>query len=412
MSYATFGSNELGQDDRSQQEEQEGSWCHLFQTVIFIGSAYMLMFVCTNFTIFAADRLRSDIPGMTKVALGTCQSLFWIGWMVASGLIMPNVDAWGRKRPTFFFLFLSLFVAVFITFATTVWSFGTGLFLLGLLFPPSALTAAIWMQESVPASQRSTIIVLANVGYAAGSALMAVTCMYTKHWSWRDEARLWFAPLLVLMVVGPFVTREPAKAASDQAEDNQNTVSFTAQIHALFFSPLRQNTLATLVCWTACAFTFYGLNYSAGNISDDLYSNMALLGLVDIVGYFVPLPIMQSLGKLDAQTLGFCGASAALIIGCFAQRGSMAAIGFALVGRLFINLAFTTIYVLVVDCFPEERRASAMGMANLFGRLGSTAAPYTSLLPFHVTSLILSAFTCTAAMATRCLTVDVSKSVK
>merc|ERR1719183_631759 len=110
---------------------------------------------------------------------------------------------------------------------------------------------------------------------------------------------------------------------------------------------------------------------------------------------------MESLGKLEAQTLGFGGACIALLCSCFAPVKSRAAICCALIGRFFVNLAFTTIYALIIDCFPEERRASAIGMANLFGRLGSAAAPYTGLLPFHVTSIILSAFTAAAGLATR-----------
>jgi len=405
MSYTTCGSDELGQPDRLQPEEESLGWCRLAKIVTFVGGVYVSSFVCTNFTIFSAGRILSDIPGMTKESLGTCQSMFWIGQMAAAGLIMPHLDAWGRKQPTFFLLLLSLGAAILVTYATTVWLFGAGLFFLGVFYSPSSLTAAIWSQENVPPSRRSTVLVIANVGYSAGSTLMAVACMYTKDWSWRDETRLWFSPLLVIMIVGPFVTGEPSRAKTD---DQQDEVSFTAQTRALFFSHLWRNTVGTLLCWTACSLSFYGLNYSAGNISDDLYTNMALFGLVDIVSYFLPLPIMESLGNVKSQILGFGGASIALLCDCFANKKSMGAFIWALIGRFFVNLAFTTVYALIVDCFPEERRAAAMGFANLFGSLGSTVAPYTILLPFQATSIILSAVTGAAAMATTLLEVGMS----
>jgi len=405
MSYGACGSEELGKPDRLQPGEESFGWCHLVKIVTCVGGVFIQSFVCTNFTIFSAERIQSDIPGMTQVRLGTCQSMFWIGWMAAAGLIMPHLDAWGRKQPTFFLLLLSLGAAILVTCATTVWLFGAALFFLGVFYPPSCLTAAIWMQESVPPSQRSTIIAIANVAWSAGSALMAFACMYTKEWSWRAEARLWFSPLLVVMVVGPFVTGEPPRA---KPADQQDEVSFTAQIRALLFSPLLRNTVGTLLCWFACALSFSGLNYSAGNISDDLYTNMALFGLVDTVGYFLALPIMESLGKVQSQILGFGGASIALLCVCFAIQKPTGAFTWALIGRSFVNLAFTTAYALIVDCFPEERRAAAMGFANLFGRLGSTVAPYTSLLPFQATSIILSAVTGAAAMATMLLEVNLS----
>merc|ERR1719183_2060976 len=93
-----------------QPKENPGTrdWGHIAMVVTFVGGTYVLFFVCTNFTIFAADRIESDIPGMTKVALGTCQSLFWIGWMTAAGLIMPNVDGYGRKKPTFALLLVGV----------------------------------------------------------------------------------------------------------------------------------------------------------------------------------------------------------------------------------------------------------------------------------------------------------------
>jgi MFS family permease len=404
MSYDTFANHEDRQPNALLLEERAG-WCHMAKIVTFIGGVYIFCFVATNFTIFSSERIRSDIPGMTKVALGTCQSLFWIGWMAASGLIMPHLDAFGRKKPTFVLLGLAMGVVALLTSATTVVSFGAGMFFLVLLYPTAMLNSAIWMQESVPSSQRSTILVAVNVGYAAGSVFMAISCMYTREWSWRNEARLWFSPLLVLLVIGPFMTVDPPK---DGTTVDQDDTKFVAQLRSLFFSSLWRNTVATLVCWIACAASFYGLSYSAGNISDDLYTNMALFGLVDVVSYFLPLPIMNAIGKIEAQTMGFVGTCVALLCCVLAPRKSMAAVGFAMVGRFFINISFTTIYVLIVDCFPEERRASAIGMANLFGRLGSTAAPYAGLLPFQVTSVILSAATAAAGVATRCLEVSVA----
>merc|ERR1719183_2122741 len=163
---------------------------------------------------------------------------------------MPHFDSWGRKRPAFVFLFWTVVVALLTTFADSVRSFSVGLFFLGFCCPPTMMNANIWMQELVPRRLRPTLLIIAGVVGGVGFALMAIACMYTERWSWRNEARLWFSPFLALLLVGPYVTEEPPKDPVEAAR-NTDKVSFFEQFRALFFSPLCSNMLTTAVCWVA-----------------------------------------------------------------------------------------------------------------------------------------------------------------
>jgi hypothetical protein len=128
--------------------------------------------------------------------------------------------------------------------------------------------------------------------------------------------------------------------------------------------------------------------------------NMALLGLMDMIGYAGVAPILSRIDARRVQTCAFACAATALLVCSLLPHGSQASIVCALAGRLFIDVAFTTIYLLAVECFPTQCCSAVLGIANFVSRLCSLGAPFLALIPFVLSCQILGALGVIAAVAT------------
>jgi sugar phosphate permease len=72
----------------------------------------------------------------------------------------------------------------------------------------------------------------------------------------------------------------------------------------------------------------------------------------------------------------------------------------AVLGKLFMAAAFNGVYVYVVEIFPVEVRAGAMGVCNVAARVGGMFAPVIAELNVSVASTIFGLLALGAALAT------------
>jgi len=190
-----------------------------------------------------------------------------------------------------------------------------------------------------------------------------------------------------------------------QKEASDDTEGFLDVLKNLFHSDLRGTTLATTICWIAASVSFYGVTYAAGNLSPNLYMNLVLLATVDLIGYLMPGVLLKCLKPQLLQILGFFGAAVCFLGGGFFMAGSMQSLLFALAGRLFLDIAWTTCFILIPSCFPTRCCAAAMGVANTFSRLCSFLAPFGAVIPLQNWCQLLSALCFTACLSSQFLRV-------
>mmetsp|Transcript_13560 Transcript_13560/g.29701 ORF Transcript_13560/g.29701 Transcript_13560/m.29701 type:complete len:289 (+) Transcript_13560:254-1120(+) len=252
-----------------------------------------------------------------------------------------------------------------------------------------------------------------NVFYSVVSSCMALGCGYvTRNLDWKWEILLWrcMGPVLFLIFGAPWLgeslahlvsTKQSGEAktaldwiaAKNQSsartitlavKEEEDSGGMMATFKALAFeTTLIIRALALSFCFIACGMGYFGLNYSAGNMSDNLYLNSSLLNLVDIFGYFSALPA-DLIGRKRFQAGAFAAAAVCLII-CGFVSGTPA-VCLALVGRVGLDICFNTAYVATVDCFPVAARSAALSMAQFSARLGGVFAPFCGTLPQEVSS--------------------------
>jgi len=151
----------------------------------------------------------------------------------------------------------------------------------------------------------------------------------------------------------------------------------------LFKRPLmRIMSFNTMFMWFTVAMVYYGLTLNGGKLSGDFYINNTLNSVVEIIGdtsilftFLIGRKKLFAIGLLGAGTL--CIAS--MLTNLFAN-GDQALITASTVlvisGKAFGSLCFALVYVVTVEIFPTEARATAISMGSMAARVGSMLSPF------------------------------------
>ena len=129
-------------------------------------------------------------------------------------------------------------------------------------------------------------------------------------------------------------------------------------------SELMTAALKLALCFLACGLGSYGLSYSAGQLSPNLYTNSVLLNGADILGYLLLLGA-DSLGRKTFQTASYLLASLALLLCGLLQPGSGQIVACAMAGRICLNVSFGLIYVSLAEIFPESSQKMVLPLCRL-----------------------------------------------
>ncbi|CAE7441031.1 unnamed protein product [Symbiodinium sp. CCMP2592] len=225
----------------------------------------------------------SETLGANVDFVSECQSLFWLGYVASTMMLLPAFDTYGRKKPFFLAGWIGLFAAGVSFLTTEAWVYALCQFMIGFSLMPVGNMSYVWASELVPASSHNNVCSIFNICYSAVCVGMAAASYGMKDTgiSWQVQQALWYLPVALGLLAGPFLvpeSLEPTVASQKLARSGEG-------LESVFRQPVLSQTLATMVCWFAVATGYYGLSYASGNLAPDLYLQMGLLSLVDICCY-------------------------------------------------------------------------------------------------------------------------------
>lgn len=167
----------------------------------------------------------------------------------------------------------------------------------------------------------------------------------------------------------------------------------------LLSMPVLPRILIVGACWLSVSLLYYGLSFAIGHCDEkdgcNPYQNGALLALVDVPGNVLAchLADLPHFGRRSTMAMAFLLGGLCLLLSPLASGYTPAAwhltLGLGLVGKTCAAAAFLLAYLFPTELFPTAIRASALGVCNIFSRLGSIAAPLAADLPPVVTNLVL-----------------------
>mmetsp|Transcript_64042 Transcript_64042/g.164798 ORF Transcript_64042/g.164798 Transcript_64042/m.164798 type:complete len:541 (+) Transcript_64042:59-1681(+) len=413
-----------------------------YQLGVLVGVGMLLYSVFGAFhllPVFLDVKLAADptLPGLTKESLPIASTAMFAGWLLGSAGIGQATDRLGKKqvmRLGALGLLVSVFAQVALPSLTggSIAALATVRLFQGVFFSIGPV-ASTFAQECVPKAYRNRVMVGLNTAYSLIAASMSYLCgTVTLNADWRMEALIWCGmPMLAALAVGlPFVheslsdlmVKGKAKEASEVLHSIARTNGCDELAEGLvlrqsegtkeaqedekedagasvFKGPLLMRLVALAICFVTCGSAFFGLTYSAGNLSPNMYLNSVVLNLADILGYAIALSA-DKYGLRLVQGGSFAAAGVCLLGCALLPPGSFDVLACAVLGRLFLDVCFTTIYVAVVANFPGRARTGAMVVCQLAARLGGVWAPYCGTLPVAVSCSIFGALCLLSAALT------------
>lgn len=150
---------------------------------------------------------------------------------------------------------------------------------------------------------------------------------------------------------------------------------------ALWSPAMRRTTIMLWILWIAITFSYYGfftwipsLLVQQGMTTTKSFGYSIIIYLAQIPGYYSAAFVSEKLDRKWTIVLYMVlgGVSAHLMSGA-GSNASITVTGFLL--SFFMNGTYAAIYAYTPELYPTAFRATGMGVASAFGRIGGLSAP-------------------------------------
>lgn len=178
---------------------------------------------------------------------------------------------------------------------------------------------------------------------------------------------------------------------------SQNTIELiTTDHHGTHNAPIEKTERITQVlkkrvfvirlcicafAWIAAAFVSYGISLTSVSLAGDKYVNFVVVAIAGIPAMVLCYFMMESLGRRWTMFSSLLIGGASIICSkLMPLHLSALSITLFFIGKLFITVAFTSLYIYTSELWPTNMRHSIMGFCSTMGRIGAMFAPFAPLL--------------------------------
>ncbi|HIK46571.1 MAG TPA: MFS transporter [Leptolyngbyaceae cyanobacterium M65_K2018_010] len=383
--------------------------------------------------------LKQDF-GLDAAAIGAVATAAVVGSLVGSLTLGPITDRVGRKP----MLMVDVILFVVATAGTALaWNAASLIafrFLVGVAIGADYPISVAYITENVPARYRGRLVIGAFTFQAVGALLGALTGVVVLHlfgvwypdpeplavqyaWRWMLGVGVAWAVLvaalrLSIRLESPryYINRGEYEAASVAARQLLGeAIVITADLEpppdlepatlaTLFTPPHRRSTLLAAVPWFLQDIATYGIGIFTPVIiamlalsteTDFMVRQInsargaALVDVFLIVGFLGAVALVERLGRIRLQVMGFVGMAVGLLLLAASGLVSGAETGLVLAGFLVFNLMMNagpnaTTFLLSGEVFPTSMRATGAGFAAAFAKAGAVLG--TFVLPMLATA--------------------------
>lgn len=144
----------------------------------------------------------------------------------------------------------------------------------------------------------------------------------------------------------------------------------------LFRTPnLRKNIAAMSFNWLTCSYCFYGVSQYVGQLSGNVFINVAASASVTLLGTLVSIPLMKLIGRKTILIIFNFICALCLFALAFMPEGAGSVV-LASVGVVASFINFVVVYLYCTELFPTVVRNAAIGFSSMMARVGSMLAPF------------------------------------
>lgn len=357
------------------------------------------------------------------------QSLFMFGVLIGNLVFGSLADTYGRKKICNKALFLFTFTSFLTTFANNYVALGIIRFFVGIFLGGVGLISFVQCQELLGSSVWTISGCVLPAFFAIGISILAGIGSSVS--DWRNVCLITSLPGFLLCLAYIPVPESPrwlySRGKVTEAEDVMKFLAAKNGIQCRtltlkpkpnmddkkkggksygmlsLFSPrpLMIRTLVMGFVWFTCSFVYYGLTMNAGSLSSDRFTSLALIGIVELPALFLcGFVITQPWAGRKRSLIGSLLVAGVSCAGVMFTDTTEAVSGpkddspddtpdtgawsaklvLALIGKLAIAFAFTTIYIYASELFPTVVRNVGMGSSSVCARIGGILAPLVPTL--------------------------------
>lgn len=139
-----------------------------------------------------------------------------------------------------------------------------------------------------------------------------------------------------------------------------------------------------LICafaWISSAFVSYGISLTSVSLAGDKYYNFVIVAIAGIPAMILCYFMMEKLGRRWTLFSSLVTGGASIICSkLMPPHLSALSIALFFIGKLFITVAFTGLYIFTSELWPTNMRHSVMGVCSTMGRIGAMLSPFAPLL--------------------------------
>ncbi|SMC03406.1 Predicted arabinose efflux permease, MFS family [Sulfobacillus thermosulfidooxidans DSM 9293] len=359
---------------------------------------------------------------VTKTGIGLIGAAAPLGAMIGAFTLGRFTDKLGRKA---MYLFDLLFFVVFAGLSALSWNPTSLLvfrFLLGIGIGADYPISSTYVSELMPKKIRGRMLSGAfsfqALGALFGAAVgLSILMLNPAPDAWRIMLAIGVVPAVAVMILRTSVPESPrwkmehgdAEGARALAEEITGQSITTEKTHSrkmvykdLFRGRYLTRTILVTVPWFLMDIGLYGIGIFTptilsvmafaghGNfIHKDILSTQGaiFLDVFLVIGFALSILLIEKLGRIRLQLLGFAGMGIAMTLLAFVgvpkgATGSLTTVIF--IAFALFNLAVNTgpnatTWILPTEVFPTSLRASGHGLAAASGKFGAAVGIF--LLP-------------------------------
>ena len=388
----------------------EGGWS-AYQKLLVAGAALAIVFDgLDNQLLGAAVPAMMREFALPRAAFASVLAAALFG-MVIGGFVGGYIgDRIGRRLALLGSVIAFGALTLLVSFAGDVTTLTALRFFAGLGLGGAMPNAAALASEYVPLRRRPSAVTLTIVCIPLGGTLAGVTgALVLPAYGWRALFLVGGSlPLILAALLWKTLPESPRYLARQRARwpelaallarlghdvpagatfvDSRERAVVRASVESLFVPELRRDTLALWVAFFFCLLSVYiGVTWVpsllAGAGFDAAVANYGLtaFNLGGVVGAIVGAMVFGRLGSRITMLVMTTGAIAGCLLLAGAPIGEQSTVAvlamLAWTGGL-INAVQTTMYALAAHVYPAGIRATGVGTAVAFGRIGGVASPY------------------------------------
>jgi len=331
--------------------------------------------------------LQEPTWGLTPNTASLVSVVGLVGVMIGAMLVGAISDVIGRRQTVVWTVVVFSILTLACAFAPNPFVFGLLRFLAGLGLGGVLPTAIAMVNEFARTGRGGQATTTLMTGYHVGAVATALLgILLIPRWGWGAMFIVGALPALVLVPLLMKYLPESdaflrARAGLDGSPAGGTAKRRRNPVGILFQHGLTRSTLAFWITSFMGLLLVYGLNTwlpqimrSAGYELGAALALLLVLNVGAVLGLLVAGKVADRIGNRRSTTAWFAGAALFLALLSIKLPGIGVYVSVLLAG-LFVFSAQVLVYAYISHLYPAAARATAVGAASGFGRLGAITGP-------------------------------------